>query len=166
MILDNGSVRLEVVQSPAQTGGELLDLLATYRAGSPPPPRHFHPYQEERFEVRRGALWFEVDGVERVLAEGDRLVVPPGAVHRARNASADEEAIVVWQVRPALRTLELFRGLYARPNPLKTAALVHEYSREFVLASPPRPIQSCVLAVLAPIARLLGQGPGAGSSAG
>jgi quercetin dioxygenase-like cupin family protein len=163
MVLDEGNIRLEVVKSGRDTGGELLEFLATYRPGSLPPPRHYHPSQVETFEVRRGALWFEVDGVERTVRAGESIVVPAGGVHRAKNASATEEAQVTWQTRPALRSLAFFEAAYALSKSgagrLAKAALAREFSAEFVLASPPRVVQACVFGLLAPLARMLGKMP-------
>jgi quercetin dioxygenase-like cupin family protein len=158
MIIDDGNVRLELLK----TEGEVLEMVATYRAGSPAPPRHFHPQQEERFEIREGALWFEIDGVARIVRAGDVVIVPPRGVHRARNASSGEPAVVLWQTRPALRSAKFFESMYLasrNKSVLRMVATAAEFRDEFVLASPPRVVQSCLFAVLAPIARVLGKAP-------
>ena len=54
--------------------------------GGSPPPKHFHPAQDERFEVLEGALTARVDGEERELESGDVLEIPRGAVHQMWNA--------------------------------------------------------------------------------
>jgi hypothetical protein len=42
---------LRVVRGAADTGGELLELEATYEPGSVEPLEHLHPSQDERFEI-------------------------------------------------------------------------------------------------------------------
>jgi quercetin dioxygenase-like cupin family protein len=158
MILEAGDMRLELLR----TRGEVLEMVATYGPGVPAPPRHFHPRQEERFTIQSGAIWFEVDGRERVLQKGESLTVPPGAVHRARNASDREPSVMHWETRPALRSAQLFEALYAMAREgrsvLTMASIMREFRDEFRLASPPPLVQSCVFGLLAPLARALGKG--------
>ena len=68
---------LEIVSSTP----EALEVEASYRPGGSPPPAHFHPAQDERFEVLDGAMRARVDGEERELADGrrDRDRPRPGA---------------------------------------------------------------------------------------
>jgi quercetin dioxygenase-like cupin family protein len=164
--LDNGNVRLRFCRTGDETNGELLEMEAIYRPSSPLPPAHFHPKQEEIFAVLSGSLRFVVDGREQMVSPGDRIVIPPGAVHAASNPSS-EETRVIWQVRPALRTRQFFETLYGLagsgktnsqrvPNLLQMALIATEYKQEFVLASPPRVIQACIFGILSPIARALG----------
>jgi quercetin dioxygenase-like cupin family protein len=160
-ILDNGSVRLEIVTGAADSQGAFLEMAATYRAGSQAPPVHYHPEQEETFTIKKGALNFNVDGKWRVVEAGSQMVIPVAANHTVKNARSDEEAVVTWIVRPALRTEELFTILYnfrKRPNLLSMAVILREYRNEFVLTKPPRVVQSCVFGLLAPIGRALGYG--------
>ena len=44
-------------------------------------PDHVHPRQEERFEVLSGKLGLRVEGVERVLGEGEAITAPAGSAH-------------------------------------------------------------------------------------
>ena len=60
---------------------EVLVMETTYAAGGAPAPAHFHPAQEERFTVLAGAVRCGVEGEERILREGDELIVPPGTAH-------------------------------------------------------------------------------------
>lgn len=159
MILEAPNMRLELLQ----TTGEVLEMVATYGPGSKAPPAHFHPLQEERFEVQSGAFWFQVDGRERVLKAGEGLVIPAGGVHRIRNASLEEPATMHWETRPALRSAQLFQALYAMANRgtdlLSVAAIASEFRNEMVLASPPKLVQSCLFGLLTPLAKALGKGP-------
>ncbi len=91
--------------------GEHLVMESIYQAGGAPAPPHFHPEQEERFEVIEGGVRANVRGEERVLRAGDELLVPAGTMHDF-GGLADESGTVIWEVRPPLRTWEFFRTLF------------------------------------------------------
>lgn len=101
--------RLRFVKTTAETGGELLEMEVTYPADSPLPPAHFHPRQDERFEVIEGAVRTIIDGTERRYEAGETFEVPAGTPHQM---AAELPSRVRWEVRPALRTAEFFEGLY------------------------------------------------------
>lgn len=92
------------------TGGELLQV---DWIGSPDwttDPDHVHRRQDERFEVLSGKLGLRVEGVERVLGEGEVLVAPAGYAHAGWNTGDDEVHALV-DFRPALRTETAFETL-------------------------------------------------------
>lgn len=160
--LDNGNVRLTF----RETDGHSLEMEALYRPGSPRPVEHYHPAQEETFEVLDGSLRFNVAGAERTLHAGDRVVIPPGTVHQAWN-DAPHEARVRWIVQPPLRTQRFFETVYGlaqdgktgpngTPNLLQASLIALDYRAEFVAARPPLLVQNCAFAVLAPLAWALG----------
>jgi uncharacterized cupin superfamily protein len=93
-----------------QESSELLEVVASYGPGGHPPPPHFHPAQDEHFEVLDGRLTTKVDGVERELGPGEEIEISRGVAHQMWNASSDP-ARVRWQTRPAGRTIEWFRGI-------------------------------------------------------
>jgi quercetin dioxygenase-like cupin family protein len=160
VILDDGrNVRLELVR----TKGEVLEMRATYRAGSQAPPRHYHPQQEETFIVHTGQLWFEVNGEARVVSAGESIVVPPRAVHRAKNASKTEEATCTWETRPALRSAQFFEATYTMNRKgfslLTMSAIAREFRDEFQVAGPRPWATNCLFALLSPVARVVGKGP-------
>jgi quercetin dioxygenase-like cupin family protein len=100
--------RLRLVRTAAETGGELLEMEATYGGAGDLPPEHWHPAQLERFEVLEGAVRTIVDGVERRYASGERFEVPAGVRHQM---TGDGPARVRWEVTPPLRTAEFFARL-------------------------------------------------------
>jgi len=116
---------------------DALEVEATYEPGGAPPPAHFHPAQDERFEVRAGEIQTRIDGQDGSIRAGDVLEIPRGRVHQMWNAG-DEPAVVVWRTAPAGRTLEWFRELAAlqrgegREDP---AGVLDEYADVFRLAS-------------------------------
>jgi quercetin dioxygenase-like cupin family protein len=125
-----------------QTNGELLQVDWIGSAGWTTGPDHVHPRQEERFEVLSGNLGLRVEGVERVLGEGEAITAPAGSAHAAWNASSDDEVHVLVDFRLALRTeraFETLAGACARredqqggapKNPLQLALILREFEEE------------------------------------
>ncbi len=158
--------RLIFRKTSQDTGGELLEVESVYAKPTPSrPPVHYHPLQEERFEVLSGRLNVSVDGRERTLEEGEVLIVAPGVPHEMWAAEAG--ARVNWQTRPALKTEAFFETVWGLakdgkvndkgvPNLLRVALIAREYDDEFRLASPPWPVQRILFGLLAPVGRLLG----------
>ncbi len=105
-----GGFRLRLITTEAESGGELLEMEASYPAGGQLPPEHLHPKQDERFEVLDGAVRAIIGGTERRYEAGEVFDVPAGTPHQM---TGDGEARVSWQVRPALRTAEFFERLYS-----------------------------------------------------
>lgn len=125
----------------------LLEVRGIYAAGhDKPPPKHYHPFQDEQIEVTAGTLRTVVDGVERTLGAGESLDVPRGSVHAMWNESgATTETI--WRTRPAGRTEQWFRAIDAvrgegkvgkdgMPGPLAFGVYLTEYRDVFRLAGP------------------------------
>jgi mannose-6-phosphate isomerase-like protein (cupin superfamily) len=138
-VYDGGPVRLEFLRTAAETGGALHEMRATYRAGSPVPPAHLHPAQDERFEVLEGALTFVVDDVESTVRAGGSIEVPRGAVHQVHNGG-EVPAVAVWQTRPALRTGEFHHGLHEATEAQdwhRLGAILRGYADVFVLVPDP-----------------------------
>jgi mannose-6-phosphate isomerase-like protein (cupin superfamily) len=170
-VIDNPAARMQLrlVRTAAETGGDLLEMEATYAPGSVEPLEHFHPRQDEHFEILAGIMEAEVGGERRTLTAGDVLDIPAGTVHAMWNAGG-EESRVRWQTRPALRTEEFFRlvGRLAREgkltpkgprNPLLGAAVMQDFRDEFRPTNPPAPVQAVAFPVLAAVARITGQRP-------
>ena len=105
-----GGFRLLLVKTGEETGGELLEMEATYGEGSMLPPEHFHPSQDEHFEVLEGAVVTVIGGKERRFETGEGFDVPARTPHQM---TGDGPARVRWQIRPALRTAEFFERLYS-----------------------------------------------------
>ncbi|HEV2726759.1 MAG TPA: cupin domain-containing protein [Solirubrobacterales bacterium] len=141
-----------------------LEVLVTYLPGDPP-PKHFHPEQDERFEVLEGTVRVELDGGVRDLRIGDSLEIPRGAVHRLWNPE-EEAARAIWQTTPAGRTEQWFRALDAlnregptgkngQPGPLAYGVMLSEYRDVFRLAGPDF-LQRPALGLLATLGRARG----------
>jgi quercetin dioxygenase-like cupin family protein len=103
-------MRIELLRTAADTGGELLEYDVVGRPRGFPVQKHVHPEQEERHEVLAGGLRVLLGGETRVLAPGEAVVIPAGAPHRHGPAGTGEGRIRV-QLRPPLRTADLLARL-------------------------------------------------------
>jgi mannose-6-phosphate isomerase-like protein (cupin superfamily) len=120
---------------------EALEVEASYRPGGSPPPAHFHPAQDERFEVLAGAMRVRIDGEERELPTDAEIEIARGQVHQMWNPGS-EPARVRWVTTPAGRTERWFRtldGLFGEGGDIAAgrevdfAALLEEYGDVFRL---------------------------------
>jgi quercetin dioxygenase-like cupin family protein len=147
---------------------ELLEVEGHYGPGGKPPPAHFHPAQDEHFEVLEGALRVKVAGEERELRQGETIDIPRGTKHQMWNPS-DEPARVLWQTRPAGRTEQWFRsidrlhkegrvGKNGMPGPLAYGAYLSEFGDVFRLAGPAI-VTGALVGVLGVIGRAKGYRP-------
>lgn len=153
------------ISTAADTDGNLLEVEVTYEPISDRPPPHYHPSQTEQFEVIAGLFSAEIGGKTTVYHRGDTFQVPAGTIHWMHNVS-DEQGKLRWQIRPAMRTEDFFQSSWtlerdlraagSSPNLLHFALLLSEFHDEYRLAKPPYLVQRILVAVLAPIARLLG----------
>lgn len=115
------------------SSAELLALDARWTEAGKLPPAHYHPRQDERFEVLEGALRVVLDGRERRVGAGESFEVPRGTVHAM--AAAEGGCRATWEIRPALRTEAFFRAMEAADgNRLKQLAVVSRHAEEFRLA--------------------------------
>jgi quercetin dioxygenase-like cupin family protein len=124
---------------------EALEVEATYGNGEPP-PKHFHPGQDEHFEVLEGAIQVRIDGEERSLVAGEQIEIARGRVHQIWNP-ATVPARVLWRTSPGGRTEQWFRAIdrlqregrvggNGMPGPLAFGVLLTEYRDVFRLAGP------------------------------
>lgn len=148
---------------------EVLEVEATYGPGGKPPPKHWHPDQDERFQVLEGQIRVRTPDGERVLSEGESVDIPRRTNHQMWNPG-EVSARVLWQTRPAGRTESWFRsidrlhregrvGRNGMPGPLAFAVLLNEYDDVFRLAVGPDALTRGAFAALAPLGRLRGYSP-------
>jgi quercetin dioxygenase-like cupin family protein len=149
----------------------LLEVEGIWAPNGAPPPKHFHPSQDERFEVLEGTLRSRVDGFERDLGPGDVLAIPRRAVHQMWNPG-NGATRALWQTRPPGRTERWFRtidrlhregrvGSNGMPGPLAFSVLLTEYDDVFRLAVPAQPLVRGALAGLSVVGRARGYDAGA-----
>lgn len=151
------TTRVWYLQTAADTGGELHEQRIEYLPGSPFPPFHFHPSQDEHFEIESGEMIFVVAGVESRVGPGESIDIPRGTHHKARNASETEPAVARWETRPALRTGEFFTCMakLEGQGTIPLAAAVHSYRDVYRMPG----LQGLAVPVIARLASLLGRRP-------
>ena len=146
---------IEFLTTAQESGGDLLRLRVTVAPGGRV-PSHVHPEQEERFEVVSGNPTFKADGRSWEAGPGELVTVPAGTAHLFRNETGEDIEMVA-ELRPALRSEEVFDELYrlaregrtkgkiGAPGPRDTARLIAEYEREFFyLAAVPVRLQKAL----------------------
>ncbi|HEX6714792.1 MAG TPA: cupin domain-containing protein [Thermoleophilaceae bacterium] len=88
---------------------EVLEIEAHYRGDAPLAQAHYHPSQDEHFEVKAGRIHAVIDGDELWYDEGERFEIPAGTSHQM---AAEGPTVLKWEIRPALRTAEFFERFY------------------------------------------------------
>ena len=81
---------------------DLLVMEQSYEADAPAPLPHYHPSQDEHFEVLEGEIALKVGHERRVVPAGESFDIPRGTPHTMGPHGGP--ARVRWEVRPALRT--------------------------------------------------------------
>jgi quercetin dioxygenase-like cupin family protein len=149
----------------ADTNGEYLEMEVSYPPHSTQPPDHYHPYQEETFEVLQGKFHTKIGDIEHTYKTGDKFNVPKTTPHWMHNISA-EAGSLLWQVRPAMKSQVFFETMWGLeadgkvnengvPNFLQLAVILNAYSDEFRVSSPPYWTQRILFGLLSPIGKLL-----------
>jgi hypothetical protein len=130
-------------------------------------PDHFHPIQEERFEILAGSPIFRIDGAERPGKPGEVVTVPVGVPHIFRNAGV-EELHMISEYRPGLKSVETFFATFfglaadgrvnrrGRPPLLQSVLTLWEVRDYFIVTRPPPTVQRVLFPLLAVLARLRG----------
>lgn len=77
-------IRLEIRKTGAETGGEYAEFDVIGRPRGLFARSHVHELHAEHIEVVAGAMQLRLDGSERVLWAGERVVIPIGASHAQR----------------------------------------------------------------------------------
>jgi quercetin dioxygenase-like cupin family protein len=88
--LGNSGIIMTITVSAKDTNGQLSQVEAVMQAGKKLPAlTHYHPSQEEEFEVVSGELTTLVDGRIRKLKAGGSLIIHAGQVHNFWNDGAE-----------------------------------------------------------------------------
>jgi quercetin dioxygenase-like cupin family protein len=163
-VIDNplSGERIVIRTTAEDTAGSLLEFDLFLPPGSRVPAGHTHPVQEERFTVVEGLMRFRL-GLRNVLARpGETVVVPPETAHWFSNPG-DVRAHVRVEVRPALRTQELFEaastlggdGARGRrvPRPVDLALFLQEFALEVRVPFVPASLARTVIGAVARLGR-------------
>jgi quercetin dioxygenase-like cupin family protein len=121
------------------TGGDHVEVEATYPPNSAKPPAHLHPGQTERFTMLAGSLEVRRGDEAFTAGAGDDFVVEPGVPHAMWAGAVG--AVFRWRTSPALRTGEMNCAVWecARdndwgPTGLQLFEVISGYGEEFRLA--------------------------------
>jgi quercetin dioxygenase-like cupin family protein len=150
----------------ADTNGEYIEMEVSYPPNSTQPPYHYHPFQEETFEVLQGTFRTKIGDLEHTYETGGKFRVHQNTPHCMHNISGDLGCLL-WQVHPAMKTQAFFETMWGLeadgkinesgvPNLLQLDVILHEYSDEFRASNPPYWIQRILFGLLSPIGKLLG----------
>ncbi|HKG06622.1 MAG TPA: cupin domain-containing protein [Pedobacter sp.] len=158
---------IRFLQTSEDTNGTMLDMEATYPAGSPEPPVHYHPKQEELFRVISGQINIRINGLVQSYKPGSLIEIKAGDKHSMWN-SGSENAVVSWQVWPALETEQFLRimTLVANspksnekglPDPPTMLYLLNKYDRVIRLTKPPYVAVKTIGILLYPLLKIKGR---------
>jgi mannose-6-phosphate isomerase-like protein (cupin superfamily) len=161
--------RITFLAIAEETGGELTRMEIRVRSGPGDwvGPDHFHPFQEERFEVVAGAPIFRINDEERPAEPGEVITVPIGVSHIFRNGGRGELHMIS-EYRPGLKSVETFFATFfglaadgkltrrGRPPLLQSVLTLWELRDYLVVTRPPPAAQRLLFPPLSAIARLRG----------
>ncbi len=145
------SDRITFLQTREETAGKLLQFENLHAANGIGPVPHRHPLQEEIFIVQQGILEITIDGTQHCLSAGQRIAVPPNAMHYWKNGGTGELSLIT-EFRPALHFEEIIETIAAlsqkgkmdkqgNPDPLQMSATLNTYYGEFFLGTMPLGLQ-------------------------
>jgi quercetin dioxygenase-like cupin family protein len=168
-LIENGrsGERITLLQSGADTNGQLLAFELCLAPGGRVPSAHVHPGQEERFTVLDGHMRFRLGRRAFLVGRGETVTVRRGMAHSFANAGSTPARLRV-EVRPALRMdvlLEVAAALsderngmpMGLPRPLDLALFLREFDKEIAVPLVPRRMVRLVTGALASLARLRGR---------
>ena len=160
---------IRFVQTSKESNGELLEMISLYKGRTTMPPPHYHPHQDEYFEVLKGKLTVLVNGKLQSLRAGETLHIKRNTIHAMWNDTNDP-TLFNWKVVPALNTeyfLETAIGLAnddktndaGKPCLLQVALMANKFVKVFRLSKPSFIIQRIIFCLLAPFAYVAGYKP-------
>jgi len=161
---DTGDI-YEFLETAKDTNGQRVAIKMKLKSKGEQVPNHFHALQDEHFEILSGKLTVLLGGKLQELGVGERITLPKNQAHNHYN-TGDEPAVFIQSVSPALDfdyLLENIIGLTIDGKmPNGKAGLVQELvtlkylDSKSYLASIPVGVQTFLMNVVAPIARLFG----------
>lgn len=143
----------------------ILEMETIYTPFSAEPPVHYHPRQEEYFQVLEGELTVRLNGEVKIYREGAIIHIKQQVRHSMWN-SGFKVALVSWKVMPAMDTENFLRTMTWLSNNGETNAkgvppllamifLLQKYRKIFRLDMPPQLLLSILYVLLTPVFLLL-----------
>jgi mannose-6-phosphate isomerase-like protein (cupin superfamily) len=111
---------LEVLTNPVtgetmrvlESNAEVFKIQYDLELGGAVPAVHFHPHQTQIISVIEGELHCQAGDRIVVLRPGESVEIPPRTIHTQWNPT-ETTAVAIEELRPALRTHNLFRVMFA-----------------------------------------------------
>ena len=153
------------IETAKDTNGKYLKFDYWLKPKCYVPVRHFHPEQDEIFEIHKGTLKVECGGEIIFMKEGETLRIPKGVPHQWWNESETETVKLYVTFEPALNTEIFFEQIHGlgregkskpdgSPKFLQLMAFLNEY--QMYIPGPPLLMQKIMGFVLGGIGQLLG----------
>jgi quercetin dioxygenase-like cupin family protein/uncharacterized protein YndB with AHSA1/START domain len=131
-------VRVELLRTAEDTGGELTEFDVVGRARGIIAAGHVHTSQSEYLEVLSGAMKLTIDGDTHLLTAGQSMEVAPGVPHTQAPAGKGDGRVRV-QARPAGDTQAFLERLeqmcrdgqfnrFGYPRPVAGAQLMRDFA--------------------------------------
>jgi len=151
-------VRVELLRTAEDTGGDLVEFDVVGRARGIIAAGHVHTSQSERHEVLSGAMKLTIDGATHLLTAGQAMEVAPGVPHRQAPGGKGDGRVRV-QARPAGETEAFLERLeqmcrdgelnrFGYPRPLAGARLMRDFAGTGHATRPPLPVQRALARVV------------------
>lgn len=155
---------IEAVGTAADTNGACIEGFVTVPPGFDAIPLHRHQQQEEVFEVIRGKVGVELNGISRVYGPGETATIPANTAHRWWNAG-DDELYYRYSITPACHFMEIIGCIYrsanerghVQPSLLDASIILSRYHDEYEPIFLPPPIRLFGLPLLAFLGKLNGR---------
>lgn len=107
------------LECAADTAGKLLAFELVLKPGSTVPMKHTHTEQDEVFETVSGEVNVTIGGDDKIINEGEKVVMPKNIPHKWWNATGNESKLIV-SFSPACNTEDFFVEMFALANAGKT----------------------------------------------
>ena len=152
--------KLQWLKTANDTNGEYVQCRMWIDPKAYMPIRHIHPHQTETFEVVKGSLKLECDGITTILLRNGNFTVPKGKPHQWWNSSDSSELEFIVTMTPAqnwdIQMEQTFGIMNDKGNLsfMQVMAMQKEY--EMYIAGPPIVLQNLLSTILYPISRLMG----------
>ncbi|MFT6324418.1 MAG: quercetin dioxygenase-like cupin family protein [Salibacteraceae bacterium] len=158
--------KMTFLETWAETNGTQLKIDCVSPASSEREKAHYHPYQENRFTILKGGLYFTISGKKKLARVGDVISIPKNTPHSFYN-HGQTDARYIQEFFPALKTDSLFETFFVlardgklnkrgAPNILRMAVILLNFEKEIRLIQPNWKLQKMIFKLISPIAKLFG----------
>jgi quercetin dioxygenase-like cupin family protein len=155
----------ELLETSQMTGGQRVVARITFSPGLLVIAPHYHPNQDERFDVMSGQLTYTFDGVKHVAGPGESVRLPRRLAHQHYSAGP-EPAVAIQTVTPGLDFDYILEGIFGLGSEsralhgfdhfLQALVWLRKMQSKLLRAGVPEWIQYAAAIAVTPIAYRLG----------